>query len=303
MIVILGPTASGKTSLAAKVALEFDGEVISADSRQVYKGLDIGTGKDLEDYIIRQKKIPYHLIDIIEPGYEYNLFEFQRDFLTAYHDIKQRNKLPVLCGGTGLYIEAVLSGFDLPPMKKDPEFEHGLQDKTIEDLVEMLKDLRPLHNTTDMLDKQRLIKAIEIATPHPPAPSPLGEGEDRVQSIEYVIFGIRFEREEIRKRITERLERRLQQGLIEEVRKLSDSGVGPDQLKFYGLEYRFITMYLLEEITYSEMFRLLNTAIHQYAKRQMTWFRKMERSGFIIHWIDGTLDLDEKINIINRELS
>ena len=318
MIVILGPTASGKTSLAARVAFEFDGEIISADSRQLYKGMDIGTGKDLGDYIIQGKKIPCHLIDIVEPGYEYNLFEFQQDFLKTYREILERNKLPILCGGTGLYIEAVLKGFHLPPVDNDPEFENSLRLKTCDELIKMLQNLRPLHNTTDILDKKRLIKAIEIATlsqgntfpvipkTHPlnppffpreeEAPSTQGEGE----FIKYKIFGIRFEREAIRKRITERLERRIQSGLIEEVQKLSDQGLTPDQLKFYGLEYKFVTLYLQHEITFNEMFRWLNIAIHQYAKRQMTWFRKMERSGLTINWIDGDLEMEQKIIAIKK---
>jgi len=307
MIVILGPTASGKTSLAARVAFEFDGEIISADSRQVYKGMDIGTGKDLGDYVIQEKKIPYHLIDIVEPGHEYNLFEFGQDFLKTYREIANRNKLPILCGGSGLYIEAVLRGFHLTHVENDPEFENRLRLKTRDELIKMLEGLRPLHNTTDILNKERLIRAIEIADaethplgthrgPHPPTPSPEGEEEKEVRPINYTIFGIRFEREHIRKRITERLERRLQHGLIEEVQKLLDQGLTPDQLKFYGLEYRFVTMYLQKESTFNEMFRLLNIAIHQYSKRQMTWFRKMERSGFTIHWIDGELDMEEKIN-------
>ncbi len=296
MIVILGPTASGKTSLAARSALEFDGEVISADSRQVYKGLDIGTGKDLGDYIIQGKKTPYHLINIVEPGHEYNLFEFQQDFLKTYVEILERNKLPILCGGSGLYIEAVLKGFHLPPVDNDPEFENNLRLKTRDELIKMLQNLRPLHNTTDILDEERLVKAIEIAT--------FSHGRNyskgKLPEIEYKIFGIRFEREVIRKRITERLERRLQGGLIEEVQKLLDQGLTPDQLKFYGLEYKFIAMYHQQEITFNEMFRLLNTAIHQYAKRQMTWFRKMERSGFIIHWIDGELEMEQKIKAIKK---
>jgi tRNA dimethylallyltransferase len=353
MIVILGPTASGKTSLAANVASELDGEVISADSRQVYKGLDIGTGKDLEEYVVNQKKIPYHLIDIIEPGHEYNLFEFRQDFLKTCKEIKDRNKLPVLCGGTGLYIEAVLRGFHLPPAASDPEFEKDLQQKSQDELIRILKGLRSLHNTTDIIDRKRLIKAILIAAsqnpapgkethplspphthtpthkhtpdsphppalpilryrfdrdklspepPHPPTPSPEGEGEALLKKIEYSIFGIRFEREEIRRRITKRLEYRLQHGLTDEVKRLLDTGISPEQLKFYGLEYRFITMYLLKEITNNDMFNLLKTAIHQYAKRQMTWFRKMERAGFIIHWIDGTLDTEQKIRAIKAIL-
>jgi tRNA dimethylallyltransferase len=315
MIVILGPTASGKTTLAANVAFELDGEIISADSRQVYKGMDVGTGKDLGEYTIRGKKIPYHLIDIAEPGYEYNLFEFRQGFLKASVEIMERGKLPVLCGGSGLYMESVLRGFQLIPVNKDPEFEKSLRSRTDDELIKMLQGLRPLHNTTDILDRERLIRAIEIATPHPPAPSPEGEGEPKPphppapspegegeKTLKTVIFGIWFEREVLRKRITERLERRLQNGLVEEVERLLNHGLTPDQLKFYGLEYRYITLFLQKEIDFMEMFRLLNTAIHQYSKRQMTWFRKMERSGFTIHWIDGTLEMEYKIKELKRIL-
>jgi tRNA dimethylallyltransferase len=308
MIVILGPTASGKTSLAANVAYEFDGEIISADSRQVYKGLDIGTGKDLGEYRVGEKMIRYHLIDIVSPGYEYNLFEFHQDFLKTFQDIKDRKKLPILCGGSGLYIEAVLRGFHLIPVENDPEVKKSLQLRTDEELINLLKGLRPLHNTTDILDRQRLIKAIEIAThsqtkngkPHPPTPALKGEGETEMK---YIIFGIRFEREVIKKRITERLERRLQHGLIEEVQQLLDTGLSPDQLKFWGLEYRFVTLFLQQEINYNEMFKQLNIAIRQFAKRQMTWFRKMERSGFTINWIDGELGMDQKIGEIKSYLN
>jgi len=322
MIVILGPTASGKTSLAARVAYELDGEIISADSRQVYKGLDIGTGKDLGDYIVGKKKIPYHLIDIVSPGHEYNLFEFQQDFLKTYKEIKDRKKLPILCGGSGLYLEAVLRGFHLSPVEKDPQFTNSLHRMTHGELINILKGFRPLHNTTDIIDRQRLIRAIEIAAqshalkPHPlqppflethPLNPPLLEREGEIgkphqDSSSYVVFGMRFEREVIKKRITERLERRLQHGLIEEVQKLLDMGLSSDQLKFYGLEYRFVTLYLRQEISYNEMFNRLNIAIRQYAKRQMTWFRKMERSGFTINWIDGQLGMEQKIGEIKSYL-
>lgn len=296
MIVILGPTASGKTSLAAHVAFEFDGEIISADSRQVYKGMDIGTGKDYGDYLINGKKISCHLIDIVEPGYEYNLFEFLHDFLKVRQEIIERKKLPVLCGGSGLYIESALSGFHLEPVKHDIEFENSLLLKSRDELIKILQHFRPLHNTTDILDKQRLIRAIEISALSQGKPSPKGNQQEN----NYTIFGIRFERDTIRKRITERLERRLQDGLTEEVKKLLDQGLTPDQLKFYGLEYRFVTQYLQGELTFDELFRVLNIAIHQYAKRQMTWFRKMERSGFIIHWIDGELEMEKKIKAIKK---
>jgi tRNA dimethylallyltransferase len=307
MIVILGPTASGKTTLAAHAAFEFNGEIISADSRQVYRGMDIGTGKDLDDYMIQGTPVPYHLIDIADPGYEYNLFEFQHDFRKVYDEITSRNKLPILCGGTGLYIEAVLREYQLPVAEKDPESEGNLRAKSMEELTEILLRLRPLHNTTDTTDKERLIRAILIASPHPllpsqsdsphpPAPSPEGEGENAAGFGNSFVFGVRFERDILRNRITDRLEKRLQSGLIREVQKLLNMGLRPDQLKFYGLEYKFVTLYLQKELTYDEMFSLLNTAIRQYSKRQMTWFRKMERSGIKIHWIDGELETEKKVD-------
>lgn len=290
MLVILGPTASGKTALAAQLAYELDAEVISADSRQVYRGMDIGTGKDYEDYLVKGKRIPIHLIDIIEPGYEYNVFEYQQDFIKVYHDIIGREKTPILCGGSGMYLEAILKGYDLKMIESDPALKESLKLKTDEELKNMLLSLRAPHNTTDLNDRKRVIKAIEIAA----ISDRDKKHQDELPALNPILFGIRFERETLRNRITDRLKNRLQNGMIEEVQALLDKGLTPDQLKFYGLEYRFITMFLKKELDYQKMLTLLNTAIHQFAKRQMTWFRRMERNGFKINWIDGRLDPEKK---------
>jgi tRNA dimethylallyltransferase len=294
MLVILGPTASGKTALAAHLAHDLNGEVISADSRQVYRGMDIGTGKDLNDYMVNGEKVPVHLIDIADPGYEYNVFEFQQDFRNVFREISGRGKMPILCGGSGMYLEAILKGYDLKRIESDSTLKESLEKKTDEELKETLQALRNTHNTTDFTDRNRTIKAIEIAT--------ISSGNEKNQSaipaFTPVLVGIRFEREILRKRITERLTNRLQNGMIEEVKTLMDKGLTAGQIKFYGLEYRYITLFLEKEIDYNSMFRLLNTAIHQFAKRQMTWFRRMERNGFYIHWIDGILDQEQKTGLI-----
>lgn len=294
MLVILGPTASGKTALAARLAYDLDGEVISADSRQVYRGMDIGTGKDYEDYLVKGKRIPIHLIDIIEPGYEYNVFEYQQDFIKVYHDIIGREKTPILCGGSGMYLEAILKGYDLKMIESDPALKESLKLKTDEELKNMLLSLRAPHNTTDLNDRKRVIKAIEIAA----ISDRDKKHQDELPALNPILFGIRFERETLRNRITDRLKNRLQNGMIEEVQVLLDKGLTPDQLKFYGLEYRYITMFLKKELDYQNMFKLLNTAIHQFAKRQMTWFRRMERNGFNIKWIDGALNQEKKIELV-----
>ena len=294
MITILGPTASGKTALAARLAFDLNGEVISADSRQVYKGMDIGTGKDYGDYIVGGKKIPFHLIDIVEPGYEYNVFEYQQDFLKVYRDIIGRGRLPILCGGSGMYLEAVLRGYELKKLRNIHSFKQSLEFKTDEELRNLLKELRTPHNITDLIDRKRIIKAIEIASLN----DTVETKEELFPSINANLFGIQFERETLRNRITERLKTRLRNGMIEEVQSLMDKGLTASQLKFYGLEYRYITQFLEKELEFDRMFRLLNTAIQQFAKRQMTWFRRMERIGFYIHWIDGTLDPEMKIEMI-----
>ena len=294
MLTILGPTASGKTSLAARLAYDLNGEVISADSRQVYKGMDIGTGKDYDDYIVFGKKISFHLIDIVDPGYEYNVFEYQQDFVKVYRDIIGRGKLPILCGGSGMYLEAILRGYEMKKLQYNASLKKSLESKTEEELKNILKELRNPHNMTDLIDRKRMIKAIEIAS----LDDTVEGKQEPIPSINAKLFGIQFERETLRNRITERLKARLRNGMIDEVQYLMDKGLTASQLKFYGLEYRYITQFLEKEFDFDSMFRLLNTAIHQFAKRQMTWFRRMERNGFDIHWIDGTLDPEMKIEMI-----
>lgn len=294
MAVITGPTATGKTSLAAMLAYTIDGEIISADSRQVYRNMTIGTGKDLADFIVNGTEIPYHLIDIHDAGYHYSVFEFQKDFNKAFQDIRQRNHFPILCGGTGLYIEAALKRYRLIETPINDNLRNELADKDISVLIQMLIELRPLHNSTDISDRQRLIRAIEIekySIDNPELIVPL-------ENIEACIFAIHFDRETIRKRITQRLELRIEQGMIDEIKHLLSIGVPPSHLEYYGLEYRYLTQYVTGILSYPEMFRQLNTAIHQFAKRQMTWFRKMQKDGTIIHWIDGNLDIKEKVNYI-----
>ena len=291
LIVITGPTATGKTRLAAELAHQLNGEIISADSRQIYKGMDIGTGKDLADYIVDGNMIPFHLVDLYNPGYEFNVFEFQNHFLQAFEHIQKRGKQAVMCGGTGLYIEAALAKYRLLKVPVNQKLRKELEQYTQEELTDKLAKLRPLHNTTDTGDRKRLIRAIEIETynhEHPEESTPYPE-------FSHIIFALNFPRNEIRERITSRLKKRLENGMTEEVEQLLKNGLKPEQLKFYGLEYKYITQYVTGEIGYEEMFSKLNTAIHQFAKRQMTWFRRMERNGFKIHWIDGHLTNKEKI--------
>jgi len=300
VITILGPTATGKTQFAAHIAYHLNGEVISADSRQVYRGMDIGTGKDYEDYIVEGFEVPYHLIDIVEPGYEYNVYEFRRDFMKAYHDILQKEKIPMMCGGTGMYVESILKGYTLLHVPVNEELRASLDKKSIDKLTKVLGDYRALHNITDTSDRKRLIRAIEIQEYYKAHPDKVLEYED----IESLIFGIDLEREKVKERITSRLYYRLDNGMVEEVEKLLDSGVSSEKLMFYGLEYKFITKYLLGEISFDVMVKRLNIAIHQFSKRQMTWFRKMEKSGFQIDWIDGELSMEEKLkkvfNVLNN---
>jgi tRNA dimethylallyltransferase len=295
MITILGPTASGKTPVAARLAAEIGGEVISADSRQVYRRMDIGTGKDLADY----GTVPYHLIDIREPGTKYNLFEYQQDFFDVYQQIRSRGAVPVLCGGTGLYIEAVLKGYHLSPVPQNQALRDSLEGKSLAELTEMLKELKArngsnMHNTTDVDSCQRAIRAIEIETYNAAHPMPRRE----LPPVESLIIGINIDRELRREKITRRLKARLEEGMVDEVRALLDEGIPADDLIYYGLEYKFVTEYLTGQLTYDEMFSRLEIAIHQFAKRQMTWFRGMERRGFQIHWIDATLPMEEKIERI-----
>ncbi|MFA6923492.1 MAG: tRNA (adenosine(37)-N6)-dimethylallyltransferase MiaA [Bacteroidales bacterium] len=293
LITILGPTATGKTSLAANLALQINGEVISADSRQVYRGMDIGTGKDLNDFNVDGKIIPYHLIDIVEAGYEYNVYEYLNDFNKVYKEIIFKNKQPIFCGGSGLYLEAVLKGYKLIDAPTDDKLREKLNAKTNDELIKILSEYRSLHNTTDTSSRERLIRAIEIAHYNS-----IQTNKTEFQKIESDVFGIYFERALIKKRITERLKKRLESGMVDEVKNLINKGVSADKLKYYGLEYKFITQYISDEITYNEMFEKLNIAIHQFAKRQMTWFRRMEKNGIKIDWLNGNLTTEEKINQI-----
>ena len=299
MITILGPTASGKTPVAARLAAEIGGEIISADSRQVYRRMDIGTGKDLADYMVDGRQIPYHLIDIREPGTKYNLFEYQQDFFDAYEDIKGRGVVPILCGGTGLYIEAVLKGYHLSPVPQNQEMRDSLEGKSLAELTEMLTALKAktgsnMHNTTDVDSCQRAIRAIEIETYNLEHPTPRRE----LPPVDSLIIGIDIDRELRREKITRRLKARLEEGMVDEVKALLDEGIPADDLIYYGLEYKFVTEYLTGQSTYDEMFSRLEIAIHQFAKRQMTWFRGMERRGFKINWIEATLPMEEKIKRI-----
>lgn len=299
MITILGPTASGKTSVAAALALRTGGEIISADSRQVYRRMDIGTGKDLADYTIGDVHIPYHLIDIAEPGTKYNLFQYQQDFHQAYNLIRSRGKLPILCGGTGLYIEAVLGGYSLSPVPQNQKLRESLEGKSLDQLTQMLVQLKQkngsnMHNRTDVDTAQRAIRAIEIETYNLEHPTP----ERQMPPVDSLVIGINIDRELRREKITRRLKARLEEGMCDEIRSLIDGGVNPDDLIYYGLEYKFVTEYVVGKTSYEEMFRQLEIAIHQFAKRQMTWFRGMERRGYTIHWIDAAQSMDEKVEAI-----
>lgn len=299
MITILGPTASGKTSVASALALRTGGEIISADSRQVYRRMDIGTGKDLADYTIGDVHIPYHLIDIAEPGTKYNLFQYQQDFHTAYNDIRSRGKLPILCGGTGLYIEAVLGGYSLSPVPQNQKLRESLEGKSLDQLTQMLVQLKQkngsnMHNRTDVDTAQRAIRAIEIETYNLEHPTP----QRQMPPVDSLVIGINIDRELRREKITRRLKARLDEGMCDEIQGLIDGGVNPEDLIYYGLEYKFITEYVIGRTSYDEMFRQLEIAIHQFAKRQMTWFRGMERRGFTIHWIDAAQSMDDKVDAI-----
>ena len=302
MITILGPTASGKTPLAAALAQRIDGEIISADSRQVYRRMDIGTGKDLADYTSvvdgSPVNIPYHLIDICEPGTKYNLFQYQQDFFDAYNNIRGRGKTPILCGGTGLYIEAVLKGYQLSPVPQNPELRARLEGKSLEELTEMLRELKQqngsvMHNTTDVDTAQRAIRAVEIEMEQQNYPL-----TSHLSPLSSLIIGVNIDRDLRREKITRRLKARLDEGMVDEVRGLLAEGIPAEDLIYYGLEYKYLTEYIIGKLTYDEMFRQLEIAIHQFAKRQMTWFRGMERRGFTIHWIDATLPMEEKVEQI-----
>jgi len=299
LLVVTGPTACGKTSLAATVASETGGEIISADSRQVYRGMNLGTGKDYDDYYIRGKQVKCHLIDIADPGYKYNVFEFQRDFIRVFTDMEKRKVFPVLCGGSGMYIDSIVSGYSMAEVPPDTGLRARLEKKTIKELTEILSSYRKLHNVTDLDTKKRVIRAIEIE--HYKRIKPQMRSE--LPAVRSLIVGILYERNERRRRISERLNHRLEAGMVEEVRNLLESGISKDTLIRYGLEYKYITLYLSGLIEYDQMVNDLETAIHQFAKRQMTWFRGMERKGIKIHWLEGCMPADEKVDKVLSLLS
>ena len=293
LITVLGPTASGKTRFAVQLADRLGAEIISGDSRQVYRRMDLGTGKDLDDYRIGDRSVPYHLIDIVEPGTKYNVFEYQRDFLEAYNDIHRRGRKAVLCGGTGLYIESVLRAYRLSPVPQNPELRERLADKSLEELTALLATYKSLHNTTDVDTAQRAIRAIEIEeyyrqTPLDRRPFP---------KIESLTLGVDVSREVRRERISQRLRKRLDEGMCGEVERLLAEGIKPEDLIYYGLEYKYVTLYVTGQITFDEMAQQLEIAIHQFAKRQMTWFRGMERRGTPILWIRLGEDFDETLRL------
>ena len=294
LITILGPTASGKTVLAAALAAQLHTEIISADSRQIYRGMDIGTGKDLADYIVNGQSIPYHLIDICEPGYKYNVFQYQHDFFRVFRDIESRGKLPILCGGTGMYIEAVLKGYKLLDVPQNPTLRQSLQGKSLAELEQILASYKVLHNKTDVDSAQRAIRAIEIEEYYrTEAP-----GRNEYEPINSLIIGVDIDRDTRRAKISQRLRACLAEGMVDEVRQLIDQGVKPDDLIYYGLEYKFVTQYVIGQLSYEEMVTQLEIAIHQFAKRQMTWFRGMERRGSTIHWVNAAWETARKIDTI-----
>lgn len=292
LITIIGPTASGKTAFAAALAARLDTEIISGDSRQVYRSMDIGTGKDLADYVVDGKQILYHLIDICNPGDKYNVFEYQHDFHKAFEEIRKKRKLPILCGGTGMYIESVLRGFKLLDVPQNPALRESLKGKSLAELEQILASYKVLHNKTDVDSAQRAIRAIEIEEFYKT------EAPDKREyaPINSLIIGVDIDRNLRREKISKRLRARLDEGMVDEVRAILATGVKPEDLIYYGLEYKFLTLYIIGQLTYDEMVSQLEIAIHQFAKRQMTWFRGMERRGLHIHWLDATLPTDEKIN-------
>lgn len=298
LITILGPTASGKTALAAALAYELKSEVIGADSRQIYRGMDLGTGKDLSDYEVNGQTIPYHLIDIVDAGYKYNVFEYQRDFLAAYQEIKGQHKLPILCGGTGMYLESVLKGYRLLPVPENPELREKLSQHSLTELTHLLEQYKTLHNSTDVDTVKRAVRAIEIEEYY----KSCHKEERSFPSLQSLIIGIDIDREERRIKISQRLQQRLNEGMLQEVEQLLEQGISAENLIYYGLEYKFLTLHVIGQLSYDEMFSQLETAIHQFAKRQMTWFRGMERRGFHIHWLDASMPLNEKIARIKQML-
>lgn len=297
LITILGPTATGKTGIATQLAHLTTSEIISADSRQVYRGMDLGTGKDISEYIVDGNPIPYHLIDIVDAGYQYNVFEFQRDFIPVFEDIQARGITPIMCGGSGLYLEAILKGYRLIQVPNNEALRASLVEKDLNELTEILKSYKSdLHNTTDVDTVKRAIRAIEIEDYYSNHP----EIDTNFPEINSLVVGVKFDRLSRRKRITQRLKQRFDEGMLEEVQKLLDSGITPEALVYYGLEYKYLTLHLTGQLSYKEMFEQLNTAIHQFAKRQMTWFRRMERNGTNIKWLDGYMPLEEKMSKIQE---
>lgn len=294
LITILGPTASGKTQLAACVAQKLNGEIISGDSRQVYRGMNLGTGKDYHDYTVNNINIPYHLIDIVDAGSKYNVYEFQKDFFRVYNDIKLRGNIPILCGGSGLYIESVIKGYKLIAVPDNAELRLTMKDKSDEELIKQLSSYKKLHNETDTTNRKRLERAIEIEEYY----ANNDVDESPLPKLNNIIFGVRYSRNNERNRISCRLKQRLKDGMVDEVKALLDSGIKAEDLIYYGLEYKYLTQHILGEISWDEMFIQLNNAIAQFAKRQMTWFRRMERNGIDIKWIQGNLPIAEKLNIV-----
>ena len=294
LITIVGPTASGKTALAAALAARLDTEIISADSRQLYRGMDIGTGKDLADYVVDGKSIPYHLIDICDPGYKYNVFEYQHDFFRVFTSLRDRGLVPILCGGTGLYIEAVLKGYKLLDVPPNPALRERLREKSLPELEILLASYKVLHNKTDVDSVQRAIRAIEIEEFYRTQAPDVRE----YAPLNSLLVGVAIDRELRREKISKRLRARLDEGMLDEVRHILSNGVAPEDLIYYGLEYKFLTLYIIGKLTYEEMVSQLEIAIHQFAKRQMTWFRGMERRGCTIHWLDATLPMADKVEQI-----
>jgi tRNA dimethylallyltransferase len=291
LLVVTGPTASGKTALAASVASRTGGEIISADSRQVYRGMNLGTGKDYDDYNINGKPVRCHLIDVAEPGYKYNVFEFQRDFIRIFKDLKERKVFPVICGGSGMYIDSIVTGYRMSEVPADAGLRARLEKKSMNELTEILSTYKKLHNITDIDTKKRVIRAIEIEHYNHIKP----EKQVEFPAVRSLVVGILFERTARRRRISERLKQRFNAGMVDEVRKLMENGISKETLIYYGLEYKFITLYLSGQLEYDKMVGDLEIAIHQFAKRQMTWFRGMERKGIKIHWLDGEIPLEEKV--------
>ena len=299
LLVVTGPTASGKTALAATIAQRVGGEVISADSRQVYRGMNLGTGKDYDDYLVDGTRIPCHLIDIADPGYKYNVFEYQRDFNKVYSNLKKRKIFPIVCGGSGMYADSIITGYKMFEVPPDSGLRFELEKKSLEELKEILLTFKNLHNTTDTDSKKRVIRAIEIAH----STRNIGVYYSKFPKVRALLVGIMFDRDARRKRISERLKQRLENGMVDEVKNLIDKGINTETLIYYGLEYKFITLYLTGKTSYQEMARDLEIAIHQFAKRQMTWFRGMERRGIKINWIDSELSLEEKVRFVLNKLT